>query len=937
MSRLFRIWRRLLSRLRSGAVEADLDREIRAHLQLLEDDSRRRGLSDAEARADARRRFGGVTQTKERHRDARGARWFPDFVHDARYAARAVRRSPGFALVAIGVLGLGIGAATAIFTIVGTMLLQPLPYAHADRFVRLMEVPDAADPATARPAGLTRSELDALRSRSRSLSHLGVMLPVTATLGGAGLEAAQVNGIRVSPPVLTMLDRAARIGRVFRLEEEARGFDRVIVLSDAMWRRRFAADPGVLDRTVSLDGVAHRVVGVMPADFGFPDAAAEYWVPFVWPENARPVLIGRLRDGVSFRDASDEATTILRVMRLDPLSRAMAMGMPLPPPPPPPPGQRGRKPEALQAPMVPDRPPVPAPRPTFRFVGFAEQMLEPLRPALAALSAGVALLLLVACVNVATLLLARTAARARELAVRSALGAERSRLRRQLLTEAMLVAVAAGVAGLAVAQGGLRLFQWLGTSSIDSGARRTLALPRIEQLGLGAETMAVGLTLAIGTGVIVGLISAARQSRTDHAGTLRDAASAIAGTDLLGRHRLRAMLLVAQVAMAVLLVVGGGLLIASFTKLTRVDPGFDANQVLTFQVPRPGHRPVLDFLDVLVERLEALPGVASAGYADQLPMGYWRATTSLSLTLPDEYLPPPPPAPPGLPSFPEAPTLRLVGGHFIEALNMRLVDGRGFDRARDVPASRPMLVNEVIARSGILGEQTVGSHPYAAGRRSFDVIGVVGNAREFGLDQAPGAQVFVPYRAVLSVEAQTAMALPHVVVRVTGDPLARVPAIRALIKELDPEASMDRVAPLADVVAATLLRPRLYAVLAGLFAIVAATIALVGLASVVSFAVVQRTQEIGIRLALGAARHQVLALVLRQTLTLAGAGVAIGLAAGALLTRYLDALLFGLSATDPTTFVAVPLGFALVVLATVGFAARRALTVDPLITLRNSP
>jgi putative ABC transport system permease protein len=934
MGALRRLFWQCVNLFRPNHADAEFARELASHLALLEDEFIRRGFTLDEARREARRALGGVTQAQERHREAQSFGPLDDLRRDVLYALRMLRWAPGFTSVAVIVLALGIGANTAIFSVVHTVLLTPLPYRNADRFVRLM--PDRSDSSSRGLAGITRSELDALRARAHTVSHLGVYVPTTVTLSGPG-EAARVDGIKISPTVFAMLGETPRIGRSLEPGEEAHGSDQVVILSDTMWQRQLEGDPNVLGRSLSFDGVPYRVVGVMGPGFHFPDVETQFWVPFAWPAGARLVLTGQLQSGAPIKAASDEVTMILRQERLDPRTAWIALGLPEPPPPPPPPGSVARKvrspaPPPGNAPPSASAPPVS--RPAFRFVGLEEQAIAPVRPALGILSAAVGLVLFIASVNVGNLLLARAAARAHEMAVRTALGASRGRLMRQLLTEGVVLAAAGGAAGLGVAYGGLRLLQTLGTAAAGRDLAWSFSLPRLNEVGLDSATLLFGVALSLATGGLVGLIVALRQSRLDQTDVLREQHAAVSGFDLFRRHRGRGLSIVAQMAMAVLLCIGGWLLLDSFAKLSRVDPGYDTSHVLTFQVALPPGRAVLPFLDDLVARLQAMPGVRAAGYADQLPLSLRWGTVPLRTTAVPPVIPPAP-APPGLPNRPDFPAAQIVSPGFLDAIGVPVIAGRGLSDTERVGPRRPLLLSRTLAQSGFLGAHPIGAQVFAVGSAPLEIVGIVADTHEQGLAQDPGSQVFLTYRELPTGEALASTSPPHVAVRTVGAPASMTAPIRSILKQMDEHAGMDTVETLEQVVSATLVRPRVYAVFLGSFAGVAVILAVVGVGGVVSFAVIQRTHEIGVRLALGAGRWQVLGVVLRQSVVLTAIGLTVGILCAAIVTRYLQALLFGLSPLDPVTFVAAPLSFSAVVVIAVLLSARRALIVDPLIALRH--
>lgn len=451
---------------------------------------------------------------------------------------------------------------------------------------------------------------------------------------------------------------------------------------------------------------------------------------------------------------------------------------------------------------------------------------------------------------------------------------------------------------------------------------------------MDSATWQFGLALSLATGALVGLMVALRQSRPDQTDVLREQNAAVSGFDLFRRHRGRGLSIVAQMAMAVVLCIGGWLLIASFAKLSRVDPGYDTSRVLTFQVALPPGRAVLPFLDDLMARLQAMPGVRAAGYADQLPLSLRWSTVPLRTTLAPPAIPPAP-APPGKSNPPAFPAAQIVSPGFLDAVGVRVIEGTGLSDADRRGPRRALLVSRTLAESGFLGAHPIGMQVFAAGSASVEIVGIVADTHEHGLAQDPGSQVFLTYSELPTGEALASSSPPHVAVRTVGPPAAMAASIRSVLKQMDEHAAMDSVETMEQVVSATLVRPRVYAVFLGLFAGIAAILAAVGVGGVVSFSVIQRTHEIGVRLALGASRWQVLGAVLRQSVVLTAVGVTLGILCAAIVTRYLQVLLFGLSPLDPVTFVAVPLAFSAVVVIAVLLSARRALVVDPLIALRH--
>jgi predicted permease len=944
-------------------TESELERELAAHLGVLEDEYKRRGLTDAEARLAARRAFGGVAQTKELHRDARSFRWLNDLRQDVRFAARALVGAPEFTAVVIGTLALGIGANTAIFSVVHAVLLRSLPYPGADRFVRIATQfqPDDESGIKTSAASMSFEDLEFLRSRSRTLSNLGTYVPEAVTLSGRG-EAFHLNGVRISPQVMAMLEATPLIGRLLEPREEAAGRDRVAVISYSMWQHRFGGDDAILGKTIVLDGIQYEIVGVMRPGFQFPNADAEFWTPFVWGLQQRPHVVGRLAAGASFLTASTEVNDLMRVLgeerrsagapsSIGPPSSPGAAPRPGPPPsagPPPPPGPRAGPPPPPGGPG-PGPPPPPSggpakgagPRePIWRrliVVSLHGDLTAAARTPLVILSGAVGFVLLIACVNVGGLLLARGIRREREIWVRVALGAGRSRVVRQLVTESMLLTLVGGFAGIWLAVAGVRSLRLFGAGMPRQDLGASSIVPRLDEVGIDGTVLLFALGVSVVAGVACGLAPALWQSHVEARGELaRETSLSAPGFNLFRRSRGRALLVVVQIGLAVVLLLGSGLLIRSFLKLSSVDPGYATTRVLTFQVALSPNQPALRFSEELIARVQGLSGVQAAGYADHLPLtrsnlGHTHLSTRSQAG--QSMGPPPPPPPPGVVGTPEFPTAHLVSRDFLSALGVEVIEGRGFSDADPVSGPHSLLINRTLARSGFVGENPVGTRVYTNGI-PWDIIGIVEDVRETRLADPPGPGIFA------NLERAGAGGLfehssPYFAVRTDGSPTALVPAIREIVRQLDPQTAADGIATMEEIISNSILQPRFYAGMFGLFALIAGTLAVVGIYGGIAFAVSSRTREIGIRVALGASKFQVFRAIVGDMLLLAAVGIAAGVASGAMLTRYLQQMLFELTPLDPAVFIAMPVVLASAVLGAALLSAGPALTVAPLAALRH--
>ena len=908
---------RLVARLRSflravvfrHRMEQEMDEEWKFHLDARIDDLVSTGLTRPDAATRARREFGDPARWKEYGRDARGLQLFDDLRQDVVYGIRQLARSPLFTFVAVVTLALGIGANTAIFSVINGVLLRPLPYNDPEQLVRFIEnfpAPHGSGGPPLRLPGMDLGELATLRAQAQTLSQVAAFASATMMLTRDD-EAVRVEGAQVSPDAFPMLGAHPLIGRTFERGEDTAASAGVVVLGYGAWQRLFGGDPGILGRVVTLDGTARSIIGVMPRGFGFPDAQTEFLLPFVPPalppgaRAARPA-VARVKPGVTRQAAAAEVNSLLI-----------------------------RPPDGRQPSNAADR----AQPPRFELVGVQDMLVGPVRPALLVIAVAVGFVLLIACVNVANLLLARMTARHQEMSVRVALGAGRSRLVRQLLTESLLLALMAGVAGTALAFAGVRLLRTLATGLARRDLGPSMTLPRLNEVRIDGSVLAFALVVAVATGVMFGLAPAIRLSAQRSLATLRGGAgSPTSGFDVFRRVAAPSIMIISQIAMALTLLIGGGLLVRSFAKLSNVDPGYDLRGVLTFQITFPkGLYSATQYLPAAEEiaaQLQAARGPRSAGYTLVLPIVGGRAGTPLRLT------PEPPALPPPLAlATPERPLLAAVSRDFLSVLGIHLIAGRGFSDNDRAGQPAVMLIDRTVARSGLLGENPIGKHVYVYGFGTvpIEVIGVVENIRQLGLDQEPVAQVFVDLRQFPPLPRVLGSSPPmYFAVRADGE---SVQDIRALIRRVDPHATVDNVATMSELVSDSIARPRLYAVLLGIFAAVAVLLAAIGIYGVMTYSVARRTREIGIRMALGAARADVIGLVVRQSLTLTAVGIALGLVGAAFLTRYIGGLLFGLTPLDPTTFMGVTVMFASVATLAALVPARRATRIDPLVALRH--
>jgi putative ABC transport system permease protein len=873
----------------------ELKREIRAHLELEAEERVAEGAAPDAARYDARRAFGNVARIAEDARAVWTPQWLDQLRQDVRYAARSLRRNPAFTLVALLAIALGIGATSAIFAVVNAVLLRPLPFPHADRLVRIFEHVPSPDGSAGPPrqmSALPLGEIDAFAARTKTLSHVGAHLPAIRTLT-ARSEPVRLVGARVSPATLAMLETPPVLGRLFHSAEAKQGADAVVVLSYGTWQQYFGADPNVAGQALEMDGRPCTIVGVMPRGFAFPDPRDQFWIPLTASgpmARQRLPILARLSGGASAASAAAELAALT-----------------------PAPGQR------------PGR---------FEVVPMIDRMVAPVKPALLVLSAGVVLVLLIACANVANLLLARNTARRREMAVRLAIGAGRGRLIRQALTENVLLNLTGAAGGLAVAAGAVAVFRALAASPARRDLGPGIGMPRLEEIAIDAPVFLFTFSVAVATAVLVGVLPAVRVFRPGLTDLLREgAASARSGFNLLARNRAQGLLVAVQIAMATTLLVGSALLGRSFLKLSNIYPGYDPSSVLTFQISLPPGRPYAHLRLAaarLLERLQATPGLSATGYADALPLT-WSGTSFVALRTTPSL--PPPRRPPVGPIPPDYPFLRLVSTDFLNVMQVPLVAGRGFNDGDRAGASQVLLVNRTLARSGVLGADPIGRRIYALGEQAWEVVGIVEDTRQVSLTEVAPPQVYIDFRQVPDAQPMAGVGL-YFAVRTDATAASLASTLRGLTPQVDAQTMVESLAPMDALVSTSISRPRLYSALVGMFAAVALLLAVTGIYGVMTYAVSQRVREIGIRMAIGAGRARVMGLVLGQSTAITLAGIALGLGGAAALTRYLEQLLFGVTALDPVTFAGVAALFAAIATIAAFGPAYRATRVDPVVALR---
>ncbi|HEV2842283.1 MAG TPA: ABC transporter permease [Chthoniobacterales bacterium] len=802
-----------------------------------------------------------------------------DLWQDLRYGLRMLVRNPGFTIVAVVALALGIGANSAIFSVVNTVLLKPLPYKNPDALVMVWD--EQAHLGFPKDTPSPANFLD-WREQNTVFEGMAAINERSFNLTGAG-EPERLDGLRVSANLFSLLGVEPQLGRVFTAEEDKPG-SRVVILSHSMWQRRFGGDATIIGRALSLHGEPYTVVGVMPRAFQFPTPRVQLWVPIAFSaaeaaERGSHYLevIARLKPGVKLQQARAEMSTIAARLEKQYPEQNTRIGSVVTP--------------------------------------LHEEVVGNIRPALLVLLGAVGFVLLIACANVANLLLARAAVRQKEISLRLALGASRTRLIRQFLTESLLLAGMGGVAGLLCSLAGLRILKGFIPDTIS----------QVQAINIDGKVLFFTLLVSLATGLTFGLAPATQASNFNLNETLkeggRDSGASVRG------NRIRALLVMGEVAVSFVLLIGAGLLINSFLHLRNLDPGFRTDHLLTAtielsELKYPDKERRLPFYNELLRRVSALPGVESAAVAGNLPFTY--NGDSMAIAIEGQADPPP--------DQRLDVVYRAVGPGYFSTMGIKIVQGRDFNEQDKSDSVQAVVISEKTARHYWPGENAIGKRLKPGLTTSEgpwrEVIGIVKDTRQNDFVAPPKMQMYLVHSQINSFAPNA------LVVRTSIDPLSLATSVRNAVWSIDKDQPVSNIRSMEEIVSRAVARQRFSTMLLGIFATLALVLAAVGIYGVMSYSIAQRTHEIGIRMALGAQRSDVLKMAVGQGLRLVLIGVAIGVVSAFVLTRVMASLLFGVSATDPVTFVAISLVLITVALLASYIPALRAARIDPMVALR---
>ena len=882
------LWSRLRSWVRAtlwpSRMESGMDAELKFHIEAYAEDLVRSGLPRQEAMRRARLEFGGIERAKEECREARGVTFFESLAQDLRYGLRMLRKSPGFTAVAVLPLALGIGANTAIFSVVYAVVLKPLPYANSEQLFNVFEVQPQQG---VRGTGWSYANFAELREQNSVFSEMTGSQHHQLTLTGRD-EPSVVNTSVVTAELFSAFGEKPLAGRVFFSDDGKPGAPPVVILSENLWRGSFGADPSLIGSSINLDKRSYTVIGIMPSAFRFPQLteSEQLWIPLVqdplfgsWMERRGGhwlQVTGRLKPGVSVTQAQTE---------LDGIGARLAKTFPA--------ENNGW---------------------AIRMVPLQEMIVENAKTPLLVLLGAVGLVLLIACANIANLLLTRATSRAREIAVRTALGAGRARIVRQLLSETAVLGLLGGVTGIALAYWGVQ-----GLSSLLPSS-----LPRVNAIRVDNLVMGFALLLSAIVSCAFGLAPALFAANSDLQSSLREGGGR--SGESRKRRRARSFLAAGEIALAMVLLVAAGLLLRSFSKLTSVSPGFDVRHIVKADISLPQFQYSTPqqwtaFSDELLARIQAEPGLQDSAVAVPRPIADGCVNLAFDIVG----------TPPLSAGASRTASYVSVSPDYFRVMGIPLLSGRFFDRRDILSSPRVTLISKTMARlyfpnQDPLGKQLIFGFPPGSGAMR-EIVGIVGDVRDVSLGEDPGPMMYVPY-------AQAPFWGANVVVKSTLSPSSVAAAIRQEVQKMDKDLPVTDVETMPDIMETSLAQPRFRTFLLGVFAAMALVLAATGIFGVISYSVSCRTNEIGIRVALGASRSSILSMVLRESLVLTFAGMALGVPCALAASQLLGHLLFNVSANDPATLAAVACTLAAVATLAGYIPARRAMRVDPMVALR---
>jgi putative ABC transport system permease protein len=860
-------------------MEEELEKELRFHLDQHSADLIAQGLDPEEARRQARLALGGPEQVKEQCRDARGTRWLEDLLQDLRYGARMLMKNPGFTLVAVITLAAGIAANTTIFSAVDALVLRPFNFPNQERLVMVWgRGQDGYE-----HGWITAADFNDCREQNRTFERLIAFAPLGFDLVGDG-QPEQFGGYRVSAGFFDALGARPALGRAFLPGEHEPGRDQVAVLKHGLWERRFGADPNIVGRTLTLNSKSFTVIGVTAPDFNFPFNNCEILTPLAFDDKTKSdrkyhglQVFGLLKPGVSIEQANADLDAVaLRAQRIIPETNAGLL---------------------------------------TKVAGMNEDYSRDAKPYVTPLAGAVAFVLLIACANLANMLFSRAFGRQKEIALRLALGASRWRLVRQLLTESLMLALAGGVIGLLSSFWAVHLLRAAMPENYLN------LVPGLNHFGVNRNALLFTLMISVGAGVIFGLMPALQASKPNLNESLKEGSKGASSSG--SRRRARGALVVAEIALSLVLLIGAGLMIRSFVAMMRDDMGFNPRGALSFTLWLPEKRyseaQRRDFYDRLLKRLESLSGVVAAGGANVLPMTMTYITAGFEIAG----------RPPSEKGQEPYAALRVVTPGYFNAIGIPLRRGRGFTDSDNERAPRVVIVNEAFVRRFFPNQEAIGQRiiRYGFADKPMEIVGVIGDIKDTDLDRVPVPAFYFLY-------AQEPFEGIGVVLRAAGDPLALSSAARDEVAKLDPTLPLHFIKTVERHIYEQTAPKRIMTALMGVFAGIALLLSAVGLYAVMAYAVSQRTHEIGVRMALGARSRNIMGLVTGQGMKLTLAGLALGMAGAFALTRVMAPLLYGVTPTDPLTFVLILLALAGAALVACWIPARRATKVDPMIALR---